>query len=198
MFGLACGSMRAPRAKASSVIAPRPSEWMGWPVTPVVPGGPSGRRWPTPKRRISIGIAVGSAVAPVSVAGGAVAATAAATDGRLRVGELLLREVALAGQPLLVRAQDRREPEEPDPDERAEADDLRREHEDEVEDEERLDHQQAERDQPGPPQPLPQVDVRRVPVERSGADVVEDDQHDQQDAPRRSTSGGRGPGSCRC
>jgi hypothetical protein len=25
-------------------------------VTPVVPGGPSGRRWPTPKRLTSIGI----------------------------------------------------------------------------------------------------------------------------------------------
>ena len=29
---------------------------MTWPVTPVVPGGPSGRRWPTPNRRTSIGI----------------------------------------------------------------------------------------------------------------------------------------------
>ena len=44
VFGLACGSMRAPRAKASSVTAPRPSQWIGWPVTPTVPGGPSGRR----------------------------------------------------------------------------------------------------------------------------------------------------------
>ena len=57
VFGLACGSMRAPRAKASSETTPRASAWMAWPVTPVVPGGPSGRRWPTPKRRISIGIA---------------------------------------------------------------------------------------------------------------------------------------------
>ena len=29
---------------------------MTWPLTPSEPGGPSGRRWPTPKRRTSIGI----------------------------------------------------------------------------------------------------------------------------------------------
>ena len=56
----------------------------------------------------------------------------------------------------------------------------RREHEEEVEDEERVDDQQAERDQPGPQQPLPQVDVRLVPVEGSRPDVVEDEQRDQQ------------------
>ena len=46
---------RAFRANASSDTIPRPSEWMTWPVSPTEPGGPSGRRWPTPKRRISIG-----------------------------------------------------------------------------------------------------------------------------------------------
>ena len=38
--------------------------------------------------------------------------------------------------------------------------------EEEVEDEDRPDDQQAERDQPGPPDPLPHVQVRRVAVER--------------------------------
>ena len=57
VLGLACGSIAAPRAKASSVTAPRASLWMVCPVTPLVPGGPSGRRCPTPNRRISIGMA---------------------------------------------------------------------------------------------------------------------------------------------
>ena len=56
VFGFACGSIRPFRAKASSLIMPRPSLWITWPVTPVVPGGPSLRRWPTPNRRTSIGM----------------------------------------------------------------------------------------------------------------------------------------------
>ena len=40
VFGFACGSIRPFRANASSLITPRPSLWMTWPVTPVVPGGP--------------------------------------------------------------------------------------------------------------------------------------------------------------
>ena len=56
-FGLVCGSIRALRANASSVIVPRPSDAMTWPVSPTEPIGPSGRRWPTPKRRISMGTA---------------------------------------------------------------------------------------------------------------------------------------------
>ena len=43
-FGLVCGSMRAPRAKASSVMVPRPSDAMTCPVSPTDPIGPSGRR----------------------------------------------------------------------------------------------------------------------------------------------------------
>ena len=31
-FGFECGSMRAPRAKASSEIDAAPSEWMTWPL----------------------------------------------------------------------------------------------------------------------------------------------------------------------
>src|SRR4029078_12846506 len=95
VFGLECGSIAAPRANAISLIAPRASEWMSWPVTPVVPGGPSARRWPTPNRRTSIGIelAAAAALAPRHPA---------ASDPALRVGDLLLRVVALAGEPLLV------------------------------------------------------------------------------------------------
>ncbi len=44
VFGLECGSIRPFRANASSLITPRASLWMTWPLTPVVPGGPSGRR----------------------------------------------------------------------------------------------------------------------------------------------------------
>ena len=29
---------------------------MSWLLTPTLPGGPSGRRWPTPKRATSIGM----------------------------------------------------------------------------------------------------------------------------------------------
>ena len=56
VFGFECGSILPLRANASSLIIPRASLWMTWPLTPVVPGGPSGRRWPTPNRRTSIGI----------------------------------------------------------------------------------------------------------------------------------------------
>ena len=44
VFGAEYGSIRAPRANASSEMAPRSSLWIGCPVTPVVPAGPSGRR----------------------------------------------------------------------------------------------------------------------------------------------------------
>ena len=36
MLGLLWGSIRAPRANASSVIAPRASPWIGWPLSPDV------------------------------------------------------------------------------------------------------------------------------------------------------------------
>src|SRR4029079_12138981 len=107
-FGLECGSIAAPRANAISLIAPRASEWMSWPVTPVVPGGPSARRWPTPNRRTSLGMGP-AASPPVATR------TTAAPDRRLRVGELLLRVVALAGKPLLVRTTDRRGTPQPPP-----------------------------------------------------------------------------------
>ncbi len=56
VLGLSWGVMEPPVAKASSETSPRPSLWMTCPVSPTVPGGPSGRRCPTPKRRTSIGI----------------------------------------------------------------------------------------------------------------------------------------------
>src|SRR4051794_17072846 len=137
VFGLACGSTLAARAKASSAIRPRASLWMTWAVTPTVPGGPSGRRCPTPNRWISIGMVSGPLLP--GPAPSLLPSAAAASDGRLRIGELLLGEVALAGQPLLVRPLDRREADEADPDERPDADDLGQQHDEEVEDEERLD-----------------------------------------------------------
>jgi hypothetical protein len=56
VFGFECGPILPLRAKASSLMRPRASLWMTRPSTPSVPGGPSGRRCPTPKRRISIGL----------------------------------------------------------------------------------------------------------------------------------------------
>ena len=46
--------MTAWRSNASSAIRPRASWWITVPVTPRVPGGPSGRRCPGPKRRMSM------------------------------------------------------------------------------------------------------------------------------------------------
>src|SRR4051794_4522292 len=105
---------------------------MTWPVTPVVPGGPSVRRWPTPKRRISIGI-VGRSLAafgqrlsasapPAALASAGPPGRCAARSGsralrpdrRLRMGELRAGEVALLRHLLLVHLEQRREAEEPD------------------------------------------------------------------------------------
>ena len=99
----------------------------------------------------------------------------------LGIGEPLLREVALAGEPRLVGGEGRREAQEADPDQRAEPDDLGQQHQEVVEHEERFDDDQAERDQPGPPQPLPHLEVGRVAVERPRPHVVEHGQDDQQD-----------------
>ena len=54
VLGFEWGSIRAFRANASSLTTPRPSVWMTWPVSPTVPGGPSGRRLPDPEPPISI------------------------------------------------------------------------------------------------------------------------------------------------
>ena len=185
----------ASRAKASSATTPRPSEWMTWPVRPCEPGGPSGRRWPTPNRRISIGIG--------ELAARRRRRCALAGDGRRACGSSPRGRrtsawwSSAAGEPRLVRREERREPQEPDPDQRPEADDLDREDEEEVEHEQRLDDHQAERDQPGPPQPLPHVEVGRVLVEGPRPDDVQDDEHDQQDERRDPRRSGTGPGSCR-
>ena len=54
-LGFVWGAIRAWRPKASSLMTPLGPLSMTWPSIPVVPGGPSGRRWPTPNRRMSIG-----------------------------------------------------------------------------------------------------------------------------------------------
>ena len=99
-FGLACGSIRAFRANASSDTVPRPSEWRTWPVSPTEPDRPV--RAPVadaepadldrhrPGRRPSAGGAAGAA-------GGRRLRFLIVASG---VGVLLLREVALARQPL--------------------------------------------------------------------------------------------------
>ena len=88
VFGLACGSIRAPRAKASSADRRRaPSEWMTWPVSPIVPGRAvrppmaDAEAADLDRHRGCAGASGGGAAAP---------AAAAAPDRRLRVGELLL------------------------------------------------------------------------------------------------------------
>ena len=179
----AARSARCARRRARRP-SPRPSEWMTWPVSPTDPIGPSGRRWPTPNRRISIGTRSSAALS----AGGAAAAGGGRRARFLIVasgfGELLLLEVALARELRLVRREERREPDEADPDQRRQADDLGGEDDEVVEHEERLDDDQAERDQAGPPQPLPHLEVRRVAMERPRPDVVEDRQDDQEDERR--------------
>src|SRR6185295_18705731 len=154
---------------ASSDTMPRPSLWITWPLTPSVPGGPPGRRLPTPNRRTSIGIdrPAGSAAALRATRG-------LRADRRLRPRELRLRVVAQLREPDLVRPEDRREPEEPDPEHHRHPDREDHEDDDELEGEDRGGDQQPEQAETRPQQPLPQVEVRGVAVERPGPEVVED------------------------
>ena len=77
--GVGLDPRRSARRRARA-ITPAASVWMTWPAMPVVPGGPSGRRWPTPNRRTSIGIGVASAAlaGPASAPRGAGRASAPA------------------------------------------------------------------------------------------------------------------------
>src|SRR5215210_4632791 len=102
VFGFECGSIRAPRPKASSDTTPRPSLWMTRPVIPVVPGGPSGRRCPTPNRRTSIGMSAVRLAPPAAAPGGL------RPDRRFRAGELRAREVALPREAMLIEGEVRR------------------------------------------------------------------------------------------
>src|SRR6478735_6818724 len=119
--------------------------------------------------------------APAALAALLTAAALALLDRRVGVGEPPLPDVTVAGEARLVGDEVGREPEEADPDHRPDPDDLRGEDEEVVEHEKRLDDEQAERDQAGPPQPLPHLEVRRVAVERARPDVVEDRQDDEQE-----------------
>src|SRR5215210_1171069 len=175
VFGFECGSIRAPRPKASSDTTPRPSLWMTRPVIPVVPGGPSGRRCPTPNRRTSIGMSAVRLAPPAAAPGGL------RPDRRFRAGELRAREVALPREAMLIGCEDRREAAEADPDEDRQPHDRGRQHDEEVEHEDRADEQQAERDDPRPEELLIEVEVRRVAMEGARPDVVEDDERDEQD-----------------
>ena len=107
-------------------------------------------------------------------------ATAPLADRRLGIGVLLLREVALPGESLLVGGEERWEADEPDPHERGETDDHGQQDQEVVEHKERLDDDQAERDQARPPQPFPHLEIDGVAMERTGPDVVEDDEHHQE------------------
>ena len=94
VFGFECGSIRAPRANASSEIRPRASQWITWPVTPLVTrAGPPAAGVPTPNRRISIGI--GGSRSRSAAAALRAASAATPPDRGLGVGELRLRVVAL-------------------------------------------------------------------------------------------------------
>ena len=140
VFGLACGSIRAFRAKASSETVPRPSEWMTWPVSPTEPGRAVRAPMADPEPADLDRHRASALAAPALLA----AAGRRPPAPRFLIvasgsANFCLREVALAGQPLLVRRQDRREAEEADPDERPEPDDLGQQDEEEVEHEERLD-----------------------------------------------------------
>src|SRR6185503_19128887 len=121
-----------------------------------------------------------AAAGPAPAAPACAARRLLALDRGFRVGELARPDIALLRELGLIRAEERREPDEPDPDQRREADDLREEDDEEAEHEERLDDQEAERDQAGPPQPFPHVEVWRVAAERPRPDVVEDREDDQQ------------------
>src|SRR5690349_3553576 len=101
---------------------------MTWPVSPTEPAGPSGRRCPTPNRRISIGMACDQAragrLAATALASAALPATATpagatrrslALDRGVRVRVLARSHVTVLGELRLVRPEERWEAEEPDP-----------------------------------------------------------------------------------
>ena len=180
-----------------------------WPVTPVVPGGPSGRRWPTPKRRTSIGIgrprpASGASAGAGSGSTGALGVRAARPaagrlrpDRRLGMGELRAGEVALLGQLLLVHLEQRREAQEADPDHHRRPVIEDHEQDDQVEVEARP------RRGSGRTAMIPVHSSHSymsryggVAVEGPGPDVVEDDRGDEQDERRRPRSACRCRGTC--
>src|SRR5579859_1116398 len=184
VFGFVWASIRPRRAIASSATSPRPSEWITWPSTPRVPAGPSGRRWPTPNRRTSIGMGDPGPPDRPDLAPPTPAARLR-PDRRLGPGELRLREVALPGELLFVDGEQRWESEEPRVQHRPDADRDRRQDDEEVEREDRGDDEQEAADHRRPEEPLPQVEVGRMTVEHPRPPVVQDDRgHDEDQADR--------------
>src|SRR6478735_6373598 len=105
---------------------------------------------------------LGSAPAALAATLATPAAAGALLDSRVGLGEPLLLDVAVARQARLVGGEERREPDEPDPDHRPDADDLCRQDDEVVEHEERLDDEHAEGDEARPPQPFPHLEIRRM------------------------------------
>src|SRR5205807_1797161 len=102
----------------------------------------------------------------------------------LGIGALRPGEVALPGELDLVRLEERRVANEPRPDEHAEADDEDRHLDREIEHEQGAHHEQEERDDPRPEQPLPQLEVEAVAVELPRPHGIGDDQHPEEDQRR--------------
>src|SRR5215210_2304733 len=158
---------------------------MIWPLTPCVPGGPSGRRWPGPKRLISTAPrrfpeSLGRAQPLSSAPSTSSALAPAGTHRCLSLLVARLAEEACPAKLLVVRGNDRRETEEADPDERRDADDDEQEHEQEVEPEHGTDQDQAERGQSRPEQPFLERPQRLVAVELPRSNVVQHDGADQE------------------
>ena len=163
---------RARRGRTPArTTTPRPSLWMTWPLTPSVPGGPSGRRWPTPKRRTSIGIGSTRGSAAALRLGGRSSAGSSS-----RVARTSSSCSSAARQPVLVGARGSAGTEEADPDERHRRPTIskitRTTMKSKTKSEAMISSPNS--DETRPQQPLPQVEVRRVAVERPGPDVVED------------------------
>src|SRR5450759_149212 len=165
--------------RAISAIKPRGSTWICCPSTPRVPGGPSGRLWPTPKRRISIEFGL-HLQAPLAASALRLGRRRSRPDRRLGMRGLRPLEVALTSEALLIDPDQRREMNEADPDVEEGTTDHRRQSEDEVEIEDREHQQQREDPNRGPHQPLIEVQEDRIGMQPAALEVVEDDgEHEQ-------------------
>src|SRR5262245_45318530 len=151
VFGLSWGSIRPPLWNASSAITPRASEWMTWPWTPTLPTGPSGRRLPTPNRRISIGSTAWKR--STRLAALAAPAHVPLADRRRWPRLAGASQVALPGELVLVCLEERRVAAEACPGHREQPAEQDHQDHSEIEREDRADDQQEEGDQPGPEDP---------------------------------------------
>src|SRR3954467_9369490 len=148
------------------------------PSTFLVPGGPPSRRWPGPKRRMSIAL-----VSPASGLGASstLPATRALRPHR-RLGRLVARlaERARAPELLVVRLDIQREAVEPNPDERPDADDQEEQDEQEIPVEDDGDEDEAEGDHSGPQQPFLHRAQDLVAMQLTDAHVVQNDRADEE------------------